>query len=164
MTLCLVSATDSYAVTVSRTCALASCLDSALARNASANLLECAVTKSLDLKSPEINTCRKCGGSPLLRFHYFVCFLRFLFIGVYQCSSVVSPFALCFSPFSGGLLCHPSPNRNRITAAGTLPPMAAAAACLAGTTTHRSASITGSASSSFTLEAWMLKLSPPNSL
>src|SRR2546426_12176397 len=132
MTLCLVSATDSYAVTVSRTCALASCLDSA-------NLLESAVTKSLNLKSLEINTCRKCGGSPLLRFHHLVCFrslplsllglLRFLFIGVHPCSSVVSPFALCFSPFSGGLLCHPRPNRNRITAAGTLPPMAAAAAC-----------------------------------
>src|SRR5437899_5562989 len=68
MTLCLVSATRSYPVTLQLAPALASSLDSALARNASANLLECAVTKSLDLKSPEINTCRKCGGSPLLRF------------------------------------------------------------------------------------------------
>src|SRR2546428_10471944 len=66
MTLCLVSATDPYGVTVSCTPALASCLDSALAKNASANPVESAVTKSLDLKSPEINTCRKRGGSPLL--------------------------------------------------------------------------------------------------
>src|SRR2546425_1846340 len=68
MTLCLVSATDPYGVTVSCTPALASCLDSALAKNASANPVESAVTKSLDLKSPEINTYRKYGGVPILRF------------------------------------------------------------------------------------------------
>src|SRR3989442_14225003 len=66
MMLCLVSATGSYPVTLRLAPALASCLDSALAKNASANPLESAVTKSLDLKSPEINTCRKRGGSPLL--------------------------------------------------------------------------------------------------
>src|SRR5438132_4934898 len=88
MTLCLVSATDPYGVTVSCTPALASCLDSALAKNASANPLKSAVTKSLDLKSPEINTCRKCGGSPLLRFHYLVCFLRFRSLSFASCLSV----------------------------------------------------------------------------
>ena len=92
MTLCLVSATDPYAVTVSCTSPLASCLDSALAKNAPANPVESAVTKSLDLKSPEINTCRKCGGSPLLRFHYLVCFLRFRFLSLASCASCLSVF------------------------------------------------------------------------
>ena len=43
---------------------LASLLECALAKNVPANPLECAFTKSLDLKSPEINTCRKYGGVP----------------------------------------------------------------------------------------------------
>src|SRR5437899_6349676 len=41
-------------------------LQSAVTKNTSVKPLECAHTKSLDLKSPEINTCRKRGGSPLL--------------------------------------------------------------------------------------------------
>src|SRR5947209_16565004 len=92
MTLCLVSATGSYPVTLQLAPALASCLDSALAKNASANPVESAVTKSLDLKSPEINTCRKRGGSPLLCFHYLVCFLRFR-------SLSLASFASCLSVF-----------------------------------------------------------------
>jgi len=92
MTLCLVSATDPYGVTVSCTPALASCLDSALAKNASANPVESAVTKSLDLKSHEINTCRKCGGSPLLCFHHLVCFLRFRFLSLASFASCLSVF------------------------------------------------------------------------
>src|SRR5216684_347200 len=66
MTLCLVSATDSYNVTLSRASVLASPLESALTKNASANPLGCAVTKSLDLKSPGMNSYKKTGGSPLL--------------------------------------------------------------------------------------------------
>ena len=44
----------------------ASPLPCALTKNASLGALECAVTKSLDLKSPEINTCKKMavGGLP----------------------------------------------------------------------------------------------------
>jgi len=39
--------------------------DSALTKNASVTLLESALSKSLDLKSLRINTCKKGGGSPL---------------------------------------------------------------------------------------------------
>src|SRR5229473_2466668 len=60
MTLCLISATDSCNVTLARKSGLASPLESALAN-------------SLDLKSPEINTYRKCGGVPSLPFTIFVC-------------------------------------------------------------------------------------------
>ena len=102
MTLCLVSATDPYGVTVSCTPALASCLDSALAKNASANAVESAVTKSLDLKSPEINTYRKCGGSPLLAsIISFASFASALSpwppsLPVYRCSSVfICGFTFC---------------------------------------------------------------------
>src|SRR2546422_771233 len=99
MTLCLVSATDPYGVTVSCTPALASCLDSA-------NPVESAVTKSLDLKSPEINPCRKRGGSPLLRFHYLVCFLRFRSLSFASCLSVFISVHLWFQllPFASHLL------------------------------------------------------------
>src|SRR3989442_3076005 len=38
--------------------------DSALTQNASVTLLKSALTKSLDLKSLRINTCKKGGGSP----------------------------------------------------------------------------------------------------
>ena|SRR5438445_727990 len=94
MTLCLVSATDSYNVTLARKSGLASPLESALAKNASTSPLESALANSLDLKSPEINTYRKCGGVPLLAFHN----LR-LRIGVHQCSSVVAPPAFfCLPP------------------------------------------------------------------
>ena len=82
MTLCLISTTDSCNVTLSRASLLASPLESALPRNASAKRLESALAKSLDLKSPEMNTCRKCGGSPLLL--PFTIFLR-LRIGVHRC-------------------------------------------------------------------------------
>src|SRR5467141_1871788 len=64
MTLCLVSTTDSCNVTLSRTSVLASPLESAVTKNASANPLGCAVTKSLDLKSPGMNSYKKTGGSP----------------------------------------------------------------------------------------------------
>src|SRR2546422_3254867 len=37
-------------------------------KNASINLLECAHTKSLDLKLLRMNTYKKCGVSPLLAF------------------------------------------------------------------------------------------------
>src|SRR5712691_11087534 len=66
MTLCLISTTGSCNVTLSRTSVLAIPLESAVAKNASANPLGCAVTKSLDLKPPEMNTYKKTGGSPLL--------------------------------------------------------------------------------------------------
>src|SRR5882762_9608059 len=39
-------------------------LECALTKNASANLLECALAKSLDLKAPGINTYKKVGGIP----------------------------------------------------------------------------------------------------
>src|SRR2546422_11511250 len=70
-------ATDSYVVTLSTTFTLATLclwstpgnsLESALTKNASVNLLECAHTKSLDLKLLRMNTYKKCGGSPLLAF------------------------------------------------------------------------------------------------
>src|SRR5712691_9793239 len=80
MTLRLISTTGSYNVTLSRTSVQASPLESALPRNASAKRLESALAKSLDLKSPEMNSCRKCGGFPLLAF----CNLR-LRIGVHRC-------------------------------------------------------------------------------
>src|SRR2546425_8794258 len=66
MKLCLISATDSCNVTLSRISVLASPLESAVTKNASANPLGCAVTKSLDLKSPGMNSYKKTGGSPLL--------------------------------------------------------------------------------------------------
>src|SRR5437870_6869952 len=69
------------------------CLMTSHTKNVPVNPLESAITKSLDLKSPEINTCRKCGGSPLLVFYN----LRFL-IGLHQCSSGVTP--LAFLPAS----------------------------------------------------------------
>ena len=59
---------DPYIVTLSATSTAATSLESALAKNVPANPLECAFTKSLDLKSPEINTYRKYGGVPILRF------------------------------------------------------------------------------------------------
>ena len=37
-------------------------LESAVAKNAAANPLECALTKLLDLKSPRICSYKKCGG------------------------------------------------------------------------------------------------------
>ncbi len=40
--------------------------DSALTQNASVTLVECALAKSLDLKPPRINTCKKVWGFPLL--------------------------------------------------------------------------------------------------
>src|SRR2546425_7289264 len=46
-------------------------LECALTKNASANALESALAKSLELKSPEMNTYKKPGGGPLplaLRF------------------------------------------------------------------------------------------------
>src|SRR5437899_4444996 len=63
-------------------------LEYAVTKNASASPLECAVPKSLDLKSPEMNSYQESGGFPLS-----FCNLR-LSIGVHQCSSVVTPFAL----------------------------------------------------------------------
>ena len=66
MTLCLVSATDSCNVMLSRTSVLASPLESAVTKNASAKRLESALTKSLDLKPPGINSYKKTGGSLLL--------------------------------------------------------------------------------------------------
>src|SRR3989475_2868380 len=67
-------------------------LGCALTKNAAVSALECALTNSLDLKSPEINTYRKCGGSPLLCFHYLVCFLHFR-------SLSLASFASCLSVF-----------------------------------------------------------------
>jgi len=55
MKLCLISATDSCNVTLSRTSVLAIPLESALTKNAPAKRLESALAKSLDLKSPEMN-------------------------------------------------------------------------------------------------------------
>ena len=97
MTLCLVSATDSYNVTLSRMSVLASPLGSALTKNAPAKRLESALANSLDLKSSEMNTCRKCGGlPPTLHFAFYNLRLR---IGVHQCSSEVTPLAFfCLPP------------------------------------------------------------------
>ena len=94
VTFCLLSTTDCSIVTLRPTSALASPLQCAHPKNVPVNPLESALTKSLDLKSPEINTCRKCGGSPLL---LVFCNLRFL-IGLHQCSSGVTP--LAFLPAS----------------------------------------------------------------
>src|SRR2546426_701145 len=71
---------DSYAVTLCPMSALPTPLQSAVRKNAAANPLECALTKSLDLKPPEMNTCRKCGELPPL-LH-------------------LSPFSFCASPFA----------------------------------------------------------------
>ncbi len=102
MTLCLISTTDSCNVTLSRASLLASPLESALPRNASAKRLESALAKSLDLKSPEMNSCRKCGGFPLLcilPFTIFVC--ESVFISVHLWLHLLAFFAcllyfLCF--------------------------------------------------------------------
>ena len=100
MTLCLISTTDSCNVTLSRASLLASPLESALPRNASAKRLESALAKSLDLKSPEMNSYRKCGGSPLLLpFTIFVC--ESVFISVHLWLHLLAFFAcllyfLCF--------------------------------------------------------------------
>src|SRR5437879_192645 len=68
-------ATDSYVVTLSTTFTLATLclwstpgnsLESALTKNASVNLLECAHTKSLDLKLLRMNTYKNVGGPPFL--------------------------------------------------------------------------------------------------
>src|SRR5712692_2548863 len=88
VTLCLVSTTDCYTVTLYPTAALASPLECAHPKNVPVNPLECAVPKSLDLKSPEMNSYQESGGSPLSLRN-----LR-LSIRVHQCSSVVTPFAL----------------------------------------------------------------------
>src|SRR3989442_11266267 len=65
VTLCLVSTTDCYTVTLYPTAALASPLECAHPKNVPVNPLECAVPKSLDLKSPEMNSYKKSGGPPL---------------------------------------------------------------------------------------------------
>ena len=54
--------TDPYIVTLSATSTPATHLKSAVTKNASATPLECAFPKSLDLKSPEMNTYKKYGG------------------------------------------------------------------------------------------------------
>src|SRR5437899_10349160 len=90
VTLCLLSTTDCSIVTLCPTSVLASPLECAHPKNVPVNPMESAITKSLDLNSPEINTCRKCGRSPLL---LVFCNLRFL-IGLHQCSSGVTPLAL----------------------------------------------------------------------
>jgi len=61
---------DSYAVTLCPMSALPTPLQSAVRKNAVASPLECSVAKSLDLKPPEMNTCRKCGWSPLSFFTF----------------------------------------------------------------------------------------------
>src|SRR3989442_107687 len=102
MTLCLISATDSCNVPLAGTSVLASPLESALTKNAPAKRLESALAKSLDLKSPEMNSCRKCGGSPLLcilPFTIFVC--ESVFISVHLWLHFLAFFAcllyfLCF--------------------------------------------------------------------
>src|SRR5207245_6459558 len=67
----------SYIVTLSTTFTLATLclwstpgnsLESAVTKNASASPLQFAVTNSLDLKLLRMNTCKKCGVSPLLAF------------------------------------------------------------------------------------------------
>ncbi len=94
------------------TSALASPLQCAHAKNASANPLESALAKSLHLKFPEMNTYKKCGGLPppwLSQSSFVVrcssllicgggpspsCLLQFWFvIRVHQCSSVVPTFS-----------------------------------------------------------------------
>ena len=49
-----------------RSCILVTLLESAVTKNAPAKPVECAITKLLDLKSFEINTCGKWGGVPPL--------------------------------------------------------------------------------------------------
>src|SRR5712691_8549603 len=62
--LCLVSTTDCYTVTLYLTAALASTLECAHPKNVPVNPLESAITKSLDLKSPEMNSYKKVGVPP----------------------------------------------------------------------------------------------------
>jgi len=71
VTLWLLSTTDCSIVTLCPTSALASPLQCAHTKNVSVNPLESAITKSLELKSPEMSTYKKPGGGPLplaLRF------------------------------------------------------------------------------------------------
>src|SRR2546426_12439470 len=65
MKLCLISATGSGNVTLSRTRVLASPLESALTKNASASPLGSALAKSLDLNPPGIILLQKTRGVPL---------------------------------------------------------------------------------------------------
>src|SRR2546422_476837 len=65
-------------VTLSATSTLASPLECAHTKNASANRLECVLTNSLDLKSPEINTYKKTGGPPSLPFANFCLLTAFI--------------------------------------------------------------------------------------
>src|SRR3989442_13111462 len=73
-------------VTGVQTCAL----PISVTKNASANPLGCAVKKSLDLKSPGMNSYKKTGGSPLL-----FAFARLPF------SFCPLPFSACLSPLCG---------------------------------------------------------------
>src|SRR5713226_8837377 len=66
MTLCLVSAADPYPITPLLRSTPASPLECAHPKNVSASPLKCALTKSLDLKSPGMNSYKKVGDSPLL--------------------------------------------------------------------------------------------------
>src|SRR5207245_1269995 len=69
------------------------CLMTSLTKNASANPLGCAVTKSLDLKSPGMNSYKKTGGSPLIS-----AFAPFTFFLLPFAFSPASP-RLCRLPF-----------------------------------------------------------------
>src|SRR3989449_4566118 len=64
VTLFLVSTTDPYTAALSATSTPATALECAHTKNRSANPLESALAKSLDLNFPEINTYRKWGGDP----------------------------------------------------------------------------------------------------
>src|SRR5437879_5630435 len=102
--LCLVSTTGSCPMrlrltppTLCLTPTLASPLESAHPKNASVSPLESALAKSLDLKSPEINTYRKCGGSPLAFYnlHLFICVHQCFIGGCTSCLFCLPPCPRC---------------------------------------------------------------------
>src|SRR5437870_8407331 len=66
MTLCLASTTDPYPVALLLRSTPASPLECAHPKNVSASPLKFALTKSLDLNPPGMNSYKKGGGFPLL--------------------------------------------------------------------------------------------------
>src|SRR2546425_4726097 len=66
MTLCLVSAADPYPVMLLLRSMPTTPLEYAHPKNVSTSPLQSALTKSLDLNPPEMNSYKKVGGSPLL--------------------------------------------------------------------------------------------------
>src|SRR2546427_10276332 len=82
------------------------CLMTSLTKNASASALESALAKSLDLKSPEMNSYKKPGGGPLPLA------LRFFLLPFSFCPSLFpSPPALLSTSLTEILHSHAFPRR-----------------------------------------------------